>query len=64
MKAEIKGKDLIITIPMLEEKQLSGSKKSFVIATSGGNQVTTLKIEGKPVTIGLNAYIKNEDFGK
>jgi hypothetical protein len=29
-----------------------------VVATSGGNVTTTAQVNGKAVTIGLNAYIK------
>ena len=57
MKAEIKGTDLVITIPM-QEPTPSASGKTLVIASTHGNQSTTLTVQGKPVTIGLNAYIK------
>ena len=56
MKAEIKGNDLIITIPMNPPRP-SGSGKTLVVATSGGNKATTAVVDGKPVTIGVNAYI-------
>jgi len=29
-----------------------------VVASTRGNAVTTVMVDGKPVTIGLNAYIK------
>ncbi len=58
MKAEIKGGQLIITLP-IEEKQ-SGSGKSLVIATTNGNKPTELQHKGKTVTIGVNAYISNK----
>jgi hypothetical protein len=57
MKAEIKGNDLIITIPM-QEPTPSASGKTLVIASTHGNMTTTLMVKGKPVTVGLNAYIK------
>jgi len=57
MKAEIKGNDLVITIPM-QEPTPSASGKTLVIASTHGNMSTTLMVQGKPVTVGLNAYIK------
>lgn len=60
MKAEIKGKDLVITIPMNAEPKPSASGKSLVVASTSGNVQTDLKVKGKNVTIGLNAYISNK----
>ena len=58
MKTEIKNKQLIITID-LQEPAPSKSGKTLVVASSYGNQVTTAMVDGKPVTVGLNAYIRN-----
>jgi hypothetical protein len=57
MKVEIKGNELIITIEM-QKPTPSASGKTLVIASSHGNQTTTATIDGKPVVVGLNAYIK------
>ncbi len=57
MKVEVKGTDLVITIPM-QKPAPSSSGKTLIVATTGGNQVTTAQVNGKPVTLGLNAYIK------
>lgn len=57
MKVEIKGKKLYIEID-LEEPTPSSSGKTLVVASTRGNTVTTAEVNGKPVTIGLNAYIK------
>ena len=57
MKVEIKGNELIITIEM-QTPTPSTSGKTLVIASSHGNQTTTAVIDGKPVVVGLNAYIK------
>jgi hypothetical protein len=57
MKAEIKGKELIITIP-LEDPKPSASGKTLVVASSRGNTTTAATVNGKPVIVGLNAYIK------
>jgi hypothetical protein len=55
--AEIRGKQLIITLD-LQDPQPSASGKTLVVATTHGNMATTAQIGGKPVTIGVNAYIK------
>jgi len=57
MKVEIKNKKLYIEID-LEEPTRSSSGKTLVVASTRGNTVTTAEVNGKPVTIGLNAYIK------
>lgn len=58
MKVEIKGKDLVITIPIDHDPKASASGKTLVVASSRGNKETDVKVNGKNVTIGLNAYIK------
>lgn len=62
MKVSIvgKGKDkvLVIEIPMQEPKE-SASGKTLVVATTSGNKVfDDVKVDGMPITLGLNAYIK------
>jgi hypothetical protein len=57
MKVEIKGNELIITVEM-QKPTPSASGKTLVVASSHGNQATTAIIDGKPVIVGLNAYIK------
>lgn len=57
MIASIKDNTLHIAIP-LQAPRPSSSGKTLVVATTGGNVTTTATVEGKPVTIGLNAYIK------
>jgi hypothetical protein len=56
MKAEIKGNNLVVTIP-LQKPTPSASGKTLVVATSSGNKVMDVMVDGKPVTIGFNAYI-------
>ena len=56
IKKEGKGQVLILTIPVKKEKSKSG--KSMLIASSGGNQITELEVDGKKVVVGINAYTK------
>lgn len=58
MKAEIKDGQLVITIPISNPPAPSVSGKTLVVASSHGNMATTAQISGKPVIVGLNAYIK------
>ena len=57
MKVEIKDNKLFIEID-LEKPTKSSSGKTLVVASTHGNIVTNIELDGKPVTIGLNAYIK------
>jgi len=57
MKAEVKGNQLIITVDM-QTPAPSASGKTLVVASSHGNQATTAIIDGKPVVVGFNAYIR------
>lgn len=57
MKVTIENNELVIRIPMCEPRP-SASGKTLVVATTGGNQTTTAMVQGKPIVIGLNAYIK------
>lgn len=59
MKAEIKDGRLIVTIDLHPNPVISKSGKSLVVASTNGNQQSTCLVNGKPVVIGLNAYIIN-----
>jgi len=58
MKVEIKDGKLIIEINISNPPAPSASGKTLVVASSHGNQPTAAQVSGKPVIIGLNAYIK------
>jgi hypothetical protein len=59
MKVEIKGTDLVITLPMQSPPKPSSSGKTLIVATSAGNKtLDDVLVDGKPVTVGVNAYIK------
>lgn len=57
MSVEIKDNKLCIEID-LQKPEPSSSGKTLVVASTKGNIVTEVMVDGKPVTIGLNAYIK------
>lgn len=58
MKFEIKGDNLVLTIPINQiDPPESKSGKTLVVASTRGNVHTNLEVLGQPVTIGFNAYI-------
>lgn len=57
MKAEIIDGNLVITLPM-QTPQPSASGKTLVVASTRGNVATSALVNGQPVTIGVNAYIR------
>ena len=57
MQVTIEGNELVIRIPMLETPTKSKSGKTMLVATSGGNVTSEATVNGKPITVGLNAYI-------
>jgi hypothetical protein len=48
---------LTVTIP-LQEAKASASGKTLVIASTHGNQATGINMDGRPVILGLNAYLR------
>ena len=58
MKVSIEGKELVIRMDLEEQPTPSASGKTLVVASTRGNMTTSVLVQGKPVIIGLNAYIK------
>ena len=58
MTATIKNGKLILEIELNEHPTPSASGKTLVVASTHGNIATTATVNGKPVIVGLNAYIK------
>jgi len=54
--AKVGGDFLFIRLP-LQPPTPSASGKTLVVATTRGNRPTSAVIDGKPVTVGVNAYI-------
>jgi hypothetical protein len=57
MKVTIENNELVIRMPVQNPPQPSKSGKTLIIATSSGNVTTSCMVDGKPVIIGVNAYI-------
>jgi len=57
VEAKIDGKVLVLRID-LEPPHPSASGKTIVVASSHGSVKTTAMIDGKPVVVGVNAYLQ------
>jgi hypothetical protein len=57
MKTTIKDNTLCIEIP-LHAPRPSATGKTLTVASSNGNKPTDVQINGLPVIVGINAYIK------
>ncbi|MEK7863550.1 MAG: hypothetical protein AAB295_09840 [Chloroflexota bacterium] len=53
------GDTLVIRIP-IGEPTPSASGKTLVVASTHGNQKTTVQIDGKDLYLGVNAYVYAE----
>ena len=57
VKVTIKNGRMLIDLPT-QALAPSASGKTLVLASSHGNVTTACIVDGKPVTVGVNAYIK------
>jgi hypothetical protein len=58
MTATIEKGVLVIRIEMLKTPTRSKSGKTLIVASTNGNVTTTAQVDGQPVIVGLNAFIK------
>ena len=58
VKIDEEAKTLTLVLDLQEPKP-SASGKTLVVATTHGNQPTDVTVNGKPVIVGVNAYIHN-----
>jgi hypothetical protein len=56
MQAEIKGNKLVITVELNTPPVQSSSGKTLLVASESGK--TNLQVQGKQVSVTVNAYIK------
>ena len=57
MDAEIKGNMLIVTIELEAVPRPSSTGKTLVVSTTGGFKKTTATVNGKQVSVAVNAVI-------
>jgi len=58
IQAKIENGHLIVAVPMNATPVPSSSGKTRVVASTHGNVTTEVLVDGKPVIVGFNAYIK------
>jgi hypothetical protein len=58
MKAKIVDGMLVVEIPLQTPPTISASGKTLVVASSRGNVRLPVEYDGKPITVGFNAYIQ------
>ena len=56
MEVKIDKDKITITLPI--SKHASKSGKTTIVASSGGNQPTAAVVDGQPVIVGCNCYIR------
>jgi hypothetical protein len=57
VKVSIENGELVIRLPLNQPPVVSASGKTLVVASTRGNQRTDALIEGRPVIVGVNAYV-------
>ncbi len=55
---------IVIEIPKNAKPVASTTGKTLQVASSHGNTPTNLQIDGSPLIVGVNAYIKNPAYVK
>lgn len=58
MTVTIEKDEIVIRAKIEKPLRPSASGKTLLVATSGGNIPTAANVDGKPVVVGLNAYVK------
>lgn len=64
MKVTETKDSIVIEIPRNLKPVPSASGKTLQVASSHGNTPTNLQIDGSPLIVGVNAYIKNPKYVK
>ncbi len=57
LTASVEGEYLVIRVPLNSTPTRSATGKTLVVASSHGNKQTDAEIQGKPVFVGVNAYV-------
>jgi hypothetical protein len=57
LTAAVEDGFLVIKVPLNPTPVRSASGKTLVVASTHGNKQTEVEVDGKPVIVGLNAYV-------
>lgn len=55
---DAKAKTLTLVLDVSEDRQPSASGKTLSVASTHGNVATDVKVDGKTLVVGVNAYVK------
>ena len=58
IEVKIDNGRLVISLPLNAQPAPSASGKTLVVASTHGNIATTAVVNGQPVVVGVNAYIR------
>lgn len=61
MKAKLRNGMLIIKLPLVIPPKVSKSGKTLLVASSRGVRRTVLRVDGKPICITVNAFIRSNE---
>ena len=62
MKSKIRNGMLIIEVPLTNPPKETKSRKTILVATSRGPRRTALRVDGKPVVVNVNAYVRPDGY--
>ena len=58
VKAEVKGNEIVITLPFNPQGTRSQSGKTMIVATTSGAAVVNAPGFDKPISVNVNVYFK------
>jgi hypothetical protein len=61
VKVSIENGELVIRLPLNRPPVPSSSGKTLVVASTRGNQRTDAVLDGQPVIVGVNAYVRKTE---
>ncbi len=64
MQVVEKDGKIVITIDKNKTPIASSTNKTLQVASSHGNTPTALQVDGSPLIVGVNCYIKNPAYVK
>ncbi len=62
MEVTVEKNQIVIRIDKNSKPVASTTGKTLQVASSHGNAPTSVQIDGSPLIVGVNAYIKNPDY--
>lgn len=64
MKIEINGDEIVFRLPINKPLKPSGTGKSLMVCTTNGIIATETLVDGRPMSVGINAFVSNPEYVK